>query len=449
MIKLKDKILFDLSQKYNVARFVSFGPNLDVRFSTEGSLFQFGKIQLPDVVDKFLGSCGSLNIRTFTLSSPNGNPFIYGVTDRLKAIEYVLHFAEQGYYTILNETISVHDGGVSGVVDRTVVEFSPDDTPRAVEKEGICALPYQVASRVLSTVYGLTQPLPIEDGQRIEFSVHPRKVGCRNEQILIWEFSPSVLGKTPTIIPSWPNNFSKLLGDKIFGLLVADSYGIPVPFGTVVGRRVAPFSFGTHTNSKETWIRTAPIVQQPGRFTTTSEWVDPYELMQLEDPTNSMIQALIFQEGILARYSGATLPGNQGVIIEGVMGKGDDFMAGTASPNSLPQNIYNDVKDIAALAETAIGCPVRIEWVHDGIRPWVVQLHVIPEALSILKKNDFSTVNQWVIFNPIHGISELVETIKNVNPVTTGIKISGSIGITSHIGDLLRKNKITFVIEPF
>jgi hypothetical protein len=43
---------------------------------------------------------------------------------------------------------------------------------------------------------------------------------------------------------TWPNRFSRLLGDKAFGLLVADLHGLPVPATTVVGRRVAPFRFG-------------------------------------------------------------------------------------------------------------------------------------------------------------------------------------------------------------
>ena len=341
----------------------------------------------------------------------------------------------------------MHDGGVSGVVDQGIVEFSPDDTPRAVEKSGTCALPVNIANHILERVYGLPSAIPSFKGQRVEFSIHPKRVGCRRERILIWETSTSEMTGVEKIVPNWPNNFSRLVGDKVFGLLIADSCGLPVPFGTVIGRRVAPFTFGSHTGSQETWIRTAPVVQQPGRFTTTFDWVDPFALMHTEDPSNSEIQSLIFQEAVPAMFSGATLRDGDLLIIEGVEGKGDDFMSGIDAPMVLPENIITDVKKLVANAEKFLTTEVRIEWVHDGKKAWIVQLHNHISKGKEPFQLDTSRVSNWINFDPDLGIAALTEFIKNINVPFTGIKLTKPVGITSHIGDLLRKNRINFVIE--
>ena len=53
----------------------------------------------------------------------------------------MFRLAGEGYLTIVNETIDIHDGGISGVALAGIVEFAPDDTPRAVEQPGVAALP--------------------------------------------------------------------------------------------------------------------------------------------------------------------------------------------------------------------------------------------------------------------------------------------------------------------
>jgi glutathione synthase/RimK-type ligase-like ATP-grasp enzyme len=54
----------------------------------------------------------------------------------------------------------------------------------------------------------------------------------------------------------WPNRFSSILGDKAYGLLMANLAGVPVPRTLVIGRRIAPFTFGDVTGSFEFWTRT-------------------------------------------------------------------------------------------------------------------------------------------------------------------------------------------------
>src|SRR5439155_1795669 len=106
-------------------------------------------------------------------------------------------------------------------------------------------------------------------------------------------------------VVAWPNRFSRFVGDKTYGLLVADAVGLAVPRTTVITRRIAPFAFGTPTGTSETWIRTAPVEQVPGRFTTRHGWIDPFDLLQREDPAGTAIAAVLAQKGVEPSFSGA------------------------------------------------------------------------------------------------------------------------------------------------
>jgi hypothetical protein len=67
----------------------------------------------------------------------------------------------------------------------------------------------------------------------------------------------------PAASSRWPNKFSRLIGDKAFGLLMADRMGVPVPRTLVIPRRVAPFAFGRETGSTEVWTPRAPLSRIP------------------------------------------------------------------------------------------------------------------------------------------------------------------------------------------
>ena len=446
-LKLKDETLWELSQTNNVARFISFDQNLNLRYSRISVNDSEISGSAIEVIANLMNLCGSVNIRTFLAEQSSGNPFVYGLTDTNDVFEKISKYGKMGYFCLVNETISVNDGGISGVVDQGIVEFSPDDTPRAVEKPGICALSLDLATKILSKVYGVDDPIPSEPGKRVEFSLHPNRVGIRNERVLVWESSSSQLQETYETYPTWPNNFSRHIGDKVFGLLIANAIGLPVPFGSVVGRRVSPFTFGESTNSGEVWIRTCPFIQEPGKYTTTRNWTDPFALMQTEDPENKNIQALIFQEGVLASFSGATYPDRVTPTIEGVMGTGEEFMSGSRSPEILPDLVLKDVNELLRIAEERVANPVRIEWVHDGTRAWVVQMHVVPKN-SLMKESLLpEKIDDWIEYEPNTGISELMKIITVAKRNGSGVVIMKSIGITSHIGDLLRKNSIPFKLK--
>jgi hypothetical protein len=441
---LKDDRLEALAQRGNVAQFISFGPGPDfpIRHSRVHSADAVDGQTKPERAIEMLiaaSAARSVNVRSFLPERDKGCPFRYGLTVMADALEVVRSLAEQGYYTIVNETVDIGDGGVSGVALGGVVEFAPDATPRVVEEEGTAALPYALACRILSLVYGFEPEIPNDQSVRLEFSIHPRRVGYRRTHTIWWELGDEAADlelKTPNL---WPNRFSQHLGDKAYGLVMAHSLGLPVPRTTVIGRRVAPFSFGDATGTNETWLRTCPTEQAPGQYTTVPYWTDPYALLVAEDPSGTEIAAVIAQESVDARWSGASMPvGEEDDFVQGVEGPGDAFMIGGAAPVELPAYVIADVRSLAEQAREVLG-PVRLEWAHDGRRVWVVQLHIAKHFFGgeqVLSDGDAS---EWLDFYTKDGLDSLREIISTAAERGAGIFVHGRIGITSHVGDLLRK----------
>ena len=166
-----------------------------------------------------------------------------------------------------------------------------------------------------------------------------------NSRTLIWEVSDSsAAGLGAEVI--WPNPFSQHVGDKTFGLLVADALGMSVPSALAIPRKLPPFRFGRNTGGDENWTRTAPSVPAPGLFSTVRGWIDVYRLIGDEDPEATAIAAVLYQQGVRSRYSGAALPrGERGdFLIEGVAGEGDRFMLGEVAPSKLPESVISDVR---------------------------------------------------------------------------------------------------------
>jgi hypothetical protein len=468
MVPLKDEMLSRLAQHANVAQFVSFGPGHDLpqrhaRLRGHRPDHRFaGAAEAVGALLALAGS-GSVNVRSFApgadvrgvrkgpactastsagpapVGAPKGGPFSYGLTRRDDVLATLRARAADGLHTIANETVDVDDGGVSGVALGGLVEFAPGDTPRSVERPGTVALAHDHAVALLRTVYGFTPDLDATPGERVEFSVHPLVAGVRQTHTIVWEVErvdPAPLAKPLT----WPNRFSRFLGDKAFGLLVADLHGLPVPATTVVGRRVAPFTFGRPTGSGEWWTRTCPAEPVPGRFTTQRGWRDPFALLADEDPSGTAIVSVLAQEGVRAQWSGAALPdGAGGLLVEGVAGSGEDFMLARAAPATLPQRVAGDVRRVGSRAAAALG-PVRLEWAHDGAVAWLVQLHLATVATSGATIHP-GTPSRWRRFDPSLGLERLRELIATVPP-GEGVELTGDVGVTSHAGDLLRRAAI-------
>lgn len=441
----KDKSLDLLASRMNVAQFVSFSP------SAKGPRQEYARIagakpnvrfdDVASAIDTLLraSSDKSVNVRSYEPSSPQSREFIYGLKNVAEATAAVERLAGEGLHTIVNETIDVHDGGVSGVLMGDLLEFSPDDTPRCVEKPGVSSLPRGWGLELLSTVYGFPIRLEAPLTSRLEFSIHPRPRGWKRSNILAWEFSeqPYVPAK-PQL--RWPNRFSRMLGDKAFGLLVAHHAGLPVPVTTVFTRRVAPFEFGKPTHSGETWIRTAPVEQVPGKFTTHHGWLDPFLLLNAEDPNGDTIASVLSQEGVKQLYSGAVIMGGDGeLIIEGKRGEGETLMLGVSTPERLPEQIESSVRRLYKQAAAALGI-VRFEWVHDEDRAWIVQLH---SGITDTTRDSITSLKAktWHLFDIRLGLEELRKTVAALSP-GTGVELRGRVGLTSHFADVIRRANI-------
>jgi hypothetical protein len=441
----KDAVLDELSTRANVAQFVSFGPHLEPRFGRlSDSKFCLTDYTREESVARMLEASrsGTVNVRSFDPTTPESQPFRYG----LKRVDEVLNLQESlaaaGLYTIVNETVNVHDAGVSGVLLGDVIEFAPQDTPRAVEKPGAASLPRSLGLTLLERVYGFRADLDrYEFDERVEFSIHPIRQGIRNTHTLVWQIEKVDAGNAQARL-GWPNRFSEFIGDKVFGLLIAHVLGFLVPRTTVFCRNVAPFTFGERTGTDEPWLRTSPKTQVAGKYYSGRGWQDPFNLMSQEDSPDpsgaTVLASILAQEGVDARYSGAALTGlGNAVIIEGVQGFGDAFMLG-GQKSELPIDVQTAVQQTVQKANSLLGA-VRCEWVFDGRAVWVVQMHRggTSSTADVIVPG---VVDRYIEFDASAGIEELRRLISEIiKQRSVGIILRGRVGVTSHFGDLLRR----------
>lgn len=441
----KDRVLDSLAERFNVAQFVSFAPHRGstlqqqyARVAGYAPNYHFGSV-VEAIRSLFSASPeGRVNVRSYLPDSPRSQEFVYGLTTVDDAVSALSRLTANGLFVIANETVDVTDGGVSGVAQANVIEFAPDDTPRCVEKPGVASLPRKMALSIIGKVYGFRPELGNAENARVEFSVHPKPRGWKGTHTLIWEFetTPGVAAR-PTL--AWPNRFSRHIGDKAFGLLMAEEAGLSVPRTTAIGRRVAPFSFGQATGSLEIWTRTAPLNPDPGRFATVKGWIDPFELLQREDPEGTKIMAVLCQSAVQAVHSGAAVMLADGQLaIEGLVGNGDQLMLGKALPETLPPSVLRDVDAAYRILENCFG-PTRIEWVHDGSRTWIVQVHR-GQTKSLPTVIVPGEADEWISFSASDGLAALRTLLADL-PSNTGLTIVGEIGLTSHLADVLRKAK--------
>jgi len=445
----KDEILDNLADGSNVAQFVSFGPALDLRFKRICGFENTHDTSFGDCISLLMLASGekSVNVRSFLPHQPRSNEFIYGLTDVEEAIDHVRRLAAQGLYIIVNETIDVNDGGVSGVLQNDMIEFAPGAVPRFVEtsEELVSTFPKELASEILQVVYGFDPQLTKYDKDiRLEFSIHPEKRGYKQERTIVWEKEQVDYVEVPHFL-SWPTAFSRLIGDKAYGLMMADILGFAVPKTTVFPRKksLEPFYFGTPTGASNNWMRTCPNVQVPGKYTTTRHWSNPYELMDSDDPSGKVLASCLSQHEVVAEFSGALLSDGEELTIEGTYGFGDEFMQGETEPALLPESIVNDLIRLYNNLEKVFG-PVRLEWAHDGKKPWVLQLHtgVVKSSGRVVVPGEFE---DSVSFDVKSGLENLRAIIKNIKP-GFGIIVNGNVGMSSHIADMLRKAEVPSVL---
>ena len=448
-----DKLSFIYNAGNNIARFISVSPENKIRHVWIDEDYTSSTDLKENIINLInLSSSKSVNIRSFSEESVKGNRFIYG--KKLEDIDEIMQIinenCNEGKYSIINETIDVTDGGVSGVIMGNIIEFSPNDTPRCVEKEGVCRLPLNVGLAILKTVYGFMPRHTFRPNHRIEFSIHPQMEGIMNWHTIIWEYE-EIEETSFDVKISYPNNFSKFIGDKVFGLLLADFYKFKVPYTTVICRNVAPFSFGRQTGLHEKWIRTSPIVKESGKYFTGDRWQDPFELMLREEQKGDKdinIASILSQNAVIPVYSGGAIITSKGITIEGVSGKGDEFMLGTDASEKLPIVLKKQVEfELSGLIElNNILGDVSVEWVYDGAGVWIVQMNQLKHISrgNIIVKGE---PVKYLDFDVKNGLSELRKLINEIEGKNIGIRLLGNVGITSHFGDVLRQFNIPSYIE--
>lgn len=447
----------------NVAQFISFEPDSDVktRFIHINNFDNNKEISIKKLIEKLILSAPSksVNIRSFSEKTMKGNKLVYnkGINDIDEILDTIKENSLNNKYSIVNENIDINDCGVSGVALGDVIEFSPEDTPKCVEKEGVCSLPREIGLRILQNVYGFSPDIKFYNNYRIEFSIHPNRQGVKKQHTIIWEYEYYEKVDYQRKI-SWPNNFSRFIGDKVFGLLIADSLGIMVPKTTVISRKIAPFTFGIDTGLNEKWIRTCPIKKEPGKFFTGSNWIDPFKLMKEEEAKGSNeinIASIISQHAVDALYSGASFVTEyeDGDLIEGVFGNGDKFMVGEQDKLELPIEVIERVKTLNNKIRSyhkELG-NVSVEWVYDGKTVWLVQLN------QLKGENKYKNLDSNIIVhgNPAHyekvfvkdGLDSLRNKIELFKDKNIGVELIGNIGVTSHFGDLLRLSNIPSILK--
>jgi hypothetical protein len=375
-----------------------------------------------------------VNVRTFRPESSKGNPFHYGLRSAADAAALVEQYAASGFYVIVNETIDVDDGGVSGVRVAGVTEIAPGGTPRIVEEPGVCSLDDDLADRLLSALYHLELPFGRDPTRRVEFSVHLVPCGYRMQRTIVWELERVDGGALEGQL-RWPNRLSRHIGDKAFGLLVAHLVGLPVPETLVLARRLPPFRFGTSTGSEDVWVRTCPVEFSPGRFPTVHGWADPFAIMASADPAGDRIAAALVQEGVAARWSGAARTDAEAAVVGGVRGAGDDFMMGVAAPADLPAAVADDVVELLRRAEKLFG-PVHMEWAADDDSGWVLQLNQQEDAGPVVVTAGAAT--GWLSYDPAAGLGALRRIVEQAKQAGAGVELLREVGLTSHVGDILR-----------
>ena len=150
--------------------------------------------------------------------------------------------------------------------------------------------------------------------------------------------------------------------------------------------------------------------------------------------------SVLRQDAVPARYSGAAIVGGDGtLVVEGLAGEGDRLMLGEQLPEVLPRTVRDAVVAVYAKAERVLG-PVRFEWVYDGTRLWIVQLHIgatvsLPDALVP------GDARSWVELDAQIPLPELRRRLAALAPYE-GLRLVGIVNATSHIADLLRKSGI-------
>ncbi len=351
---------------------------------------------------------------------------------------------------IINELIDIYDGGFSGVIFNGLIEFSHNNTPRCVDKGTFCSMPLRTGLDLMTKILDRDSRMTFERNNRIEFSFHPREEGILLHNFVIWDLSKfkSSFPNYESIKTFWPNPISELVGDKVFGLFLANSYKYDVPFSKVTLRDGREFSFGKKTSTLEQWTRSCPANYEPGKLPTKkgqldfNSWFDEY----------SNLSSVIIQDSVESEFSGCFLIESNSYVVEGVKGFGDRLMNGTEAPQPLPEILRNRIEKLAKKLLGNFG-PARVEWAADKEKIWILQVNLNQIKFKANEYNQFVIYNQikkisnYIEFKTNRGLSEFRKFLNDLDSKKNGVILVGNIGVTSHFGDLLRRKRINSYIR--
>jgi hypothetical protein len=117
-------------------------------------------------------------------------------------------------------------------------------------------------------------------------------------------------------------------------------------------------------------------------------------------------------------------------------GEGETFMKEKSGAERLPSHVTAEVEELFEMAKAILGA-IRFEWAYDGQTAWLLQLHrgATQSAGNVIFPGD---ARQWKAFNPAAGLEVLREMIASSGP-GDGLMVTGEIGLTSHLADLIRR----------
>jgi len=108
--------------------------------------------------------------------------------------------------------------------------------------------------------------------------------------------------------------------------------------------------------------------------------------------------------------------------------------------------VINEIREVFENVYKRLG-PIEMEWVYDGVRVWIVQLHKSARTVSYGNVIVPGQPEVYIDFDVSAGLENLRALIATMQTGNKGIRIHGNVGVTSHFGDVLRKAGIPSMIE--
>jgi hypothetical protein len=171
-------------------------------------------------------------------------------------------------------------------------------------------------------------------------------------------------------------------------------------------------------------------------------------LLTQEDPDGKELASVLSQEGVRAAFSGASIGSeNHEAIVEGVEGIGSSFMLGQKAAQLLPSTTIAAVRLLMDNLVRVVGGTLKIEWAYGENIVWILQMqqldHPVRDAVVVPGE-----ATRFRRFDVGDGIEQFREFTAKAKAVGDGIVLVGSVGVTSHFGDILRRSGVPSRIEP-